>query len=642
MLTGQEVDDPDFEVNDLVSLVSDRASAIGMIGVVCCLTGIMICGSRGGIVAAIGGILFAMGWARQRRGLMTIPVVTAAIAAGIFLLIIPLQLSLESIKSFQILSGNDGTTLLRDGRLTHWRDGWEAAVSHLPLGSGLSTYAYAYLPFQETGSRTWYNHADNLWLELLTEQGIVGLVLALWILAILIGALNRMGNSADAIDHGLRVAGWYALVAILISQIFDFGLILPANLFLAVILFSIILSRDDQTRTFAPKDSRQSLFRGRHAGVASALAVVVAGFATIAAVRRLDHDARQDALIKTAEAHFDDAKPDADKLAYWTNRLQQAIAEESRPAANDTLCEFEFQRLRLKELIAANPQSKREAEEIWDATGPMSRRQQWRQFAENDQVAAAKIRPAIRTSDPRDEAYQVILAASARSLVDLPLGLSARTWQLYFDFVHGDAKRSDAALTQLSQIYRRDSQTLILLAAFAADGDDYPQAIGLLQSALSLNPPATEAALRMAQQWNGITAEDILVDDPVVWREAANFILKEQKGNDALMRRCLERLDCELCESHAELSHCRLQAANLAYALKDYDLAFQTYQLAVDVQPDDANLRFRYITRLKEVGRRDEARLQARFARQILPRDDRFDTIIQTMAREDAVPIAPE
>jgi tetratricopeptide (TPR) repeat protein len=641
-LTGQEVDDPTFEINDLVALVSDRESLIGVIGVVFCLSGIMICGSRGGIVSAIGGFLLALGWVRQRRGLMTIPVVVAAVAAGILLLIVPLRLSLESFKSFNLFSGNDRTTLLRDGRLTHWRDGWETAVAHLPSGSGLSTYAYAYLPFQQSGSRSWYHHADNLWLEMFTEQGIVGVLLSLWVLAILVGALSRMGNSADAIDHGLRVAGWYALGAILISQIFDFGLIIPANLYLTVILFSIILARDDQTRTFASEGSRPSLFRRKRSGLASTIAAVVAGIATFVAVTQLEQDARRDALIKTAEAHFDDARSDTDKLASWTSRIQQAIANQSWPEANDLLCEFEFQGLRVKELIAANPQTVEEAKEVYEATGPVNRRLQWRQVIATEQDATDKVRPAIRTTNPRDPAYQVILSASASSLVDLPLGLSSRTWQLYLDFVHDDAQRSEAALSQLSQIYRRDPHTLIILATFAGDGGDYPQATELLKSALKLAPLVTVTALKTTQRWDQISAEDILEEDPMTWRAAASFVLKEEAHNEGLLRKCIEKLRCDQCESNAEKSGCQRHAAKLAYSLKDYDLAFENYHSAVGLTPDDANMRYEYITRLKESGRRDQARSQAQNARENLPLDVRFDRFIQDMAKEDLLPTVQE
>ncbi len=641
-LTGQEVDDPAFELNDLVALVSDRESWIGVIGIVFCLTGILICGSRGGIVSAIGGFLLALGWVRQRRGLMTIPVVAAAIAAGILFLIVPLRLTLESFKSFKIFSANDGTTLLHDGRVTHWRDGWEAAVAHLPAGSGLSTYAYAYLPFQHTGSRTWYHHADNLWLEMFTEQGFVGLLLSLWILAILVGALHRMGNSADAIDHGLRVAGWYALSAILVSQIFDFGLIVPANLFLTAILFSIILARDDQTRTFTREGARGSLFRRKRSGLTSALAAVVAGVATFVAVTRLEQDAKRDAIIKTSQAHFDDARPDASKLATWTRPLEQAIADQSWPEANDLLCDFEYQSLRIKELVAANPQTENEAKEVYEATSPVSRRLQWHQANAANLDEQAQVRPAVVTSDPRDPAYQVILNASARSLIDLPLGLSARTWQLYLDFVHGDARRSEAALSQLAQIYRRDSRTLIQLATFAGDGGDYPQATSLLKSALELSPSATVTALKTTQRWDQISANDILTDDPLTWRAAADFILKQEDRDDVLLRNCLQGLHCELCETNDNESDCLFQAAELAYELKEFDVAFENYAAAVDLSPNDANRRYRYIMRLIEAGRRDQARLQARIARQNLPQDDRFESIIQNMAEEDLLPTNPQ
>ena len=70
-----------------------------------------------------------------------------------------------------------------DGRMLHWPDGLIASTAYLPLGSGLASYSYAYLPFQSDNPSEWFHHADNLWLEMLVEQGIVGMGLILTDLA---------------------------------------------------------------------------------------------------------------------------------------------------------------------------------------------------------------------------------------------------------------------------------------------------------------------------------------------------------------------------------------------------------------------------------------------------------------------------
>ena len=69
-LAGQEVDDDQFEFNDLAALVSDRESMIAIAGAVICCSGLIVCGSRGGLVALISGLLIA--FARLRKSRRTI------------------------------------------------------------------------------------------------------------------------------------------------------------------------------------------------------------------------------------------------------------------------------------------------------------------------------------------------------------------------------------------------------------------------------------------------------------------------------------------------------------------------------------------------------------------------------------------
>ncbi len=624
-LTGQEVDDPAFEVNDLVSLVSDRESLIGVIGAVICLTGILICGSRGGVVSALAGALLAMGWVRQRRGFMTVPVVGAALALGAAMLIIPLQLNLQSIRSFRIFSSADTSTILRDGRLTHWRDGWEAATAHLPAGSGLATYAYAYLPFQETSSKAWYHHADNLWLEMFTEQGAVGLALAIWILVVLIRTLARMAESVDPIDQGLRVAGWYLLGAILVSQFFDFGLIIPANLFLVVTLYSIIAAREAQTGT-DPRRTSAAPLKSRRGAITTAVATALAALALVIAHGRLATDADRETLLRSASTQLDAIRGDSAELTDWITKLRGEIGDQSWPAAHDLLCEFEHRRLRLAEVTAARPVTQEQATQLYQATSPLERRLPWLQkLAAGDSTAI----------DTADEAYGVILEAAEKSMVALPLGSESRKWQLYLDFAHRDAQRSDTAMTQLTQFYRSNPLMLIRLAAFAGDGGDHQQAVGLLRNALTLAPQLTRAALEMTERWPQVSPTEILYDDSLVWRQAAIYVLGKEDKNQDLLAGCQGRLACETCQTKTERSGCEVLAADVAFELEDYQQSFEHFRIAVRLKPTDANLRYKYITRLKAGGNRSEALEQARIGRDLSPKDDRFDRIIRKMAEED-------
>lgn len=626
-LTGQEVDDPSFEVNDFVSLVSDRDSIIGVIGGVICLAGILICGSRGGVVSAVAGCLFATGWVRQRRGLTTIPVIAASLAICVALLTIPLKLNLESLRSLNVFSAADQTTLLRDGRLPHWRDGWETAVNHLPAGSGMGTYAYAYLPFQEKGSRSWFHHADNLWLELVVEQGVIGILLVAWIAFLIVRTLVRLSESPDPIDQGLRVAGWYALGAIAVSQVFDFGLIIPCNLFLVTILFSVIIARESQVANASNAPSTGIQFHSRRgAGIAVALACLA--WVTLAfSTQRLWADATKESTLRTAATEIDAIRGNADQLDNWIDQLESTTNQQAWPDGSDLLCEFMHLRQRLDEVTAAEPATAEEATQQYQATDLLERRLPWRR----------QLLDSGETGQPSasDLAYLPIVETANASMLSLPLGPQSRKWQVYLDFAHRDVARSDAALEQLQQFYRNNPQMLLRLAVFAGDGGNERKAIELFRAAVELHPPTVAQVLKTATRFPNIATVELLTDDPVVWRIALSEELAKEQQSTSLLRQSLAKLDCVSCQSKEELAQCEFLTGEAALLLGDHETAFEHFFEAIDNRPTDADLRFKIVSRLKEAGRQKEALHHAREGRRITPDDPRFERIIQWMAEDE-------
>lgn len=627
-LTGQQLDDPTFEANDLLALVGDWGAAISLLTGTMCMTGILISGSRGAIVATLAGLILALGWIR-RRGFTAVAVAGGFLLVSSALLFSPLQLNAQSIRNLNFFSGNDTSTLLNDGRVTHWGDGWRAAVAHLPGGSGLSTYSYAYLPHQQSGSDVWYHHAENLWLELVAEQGLFGIVITAAIVLMVIQHLRRLGDSPNPIDQGLRVSGWFALGAIVVSQVFDFGLIIPANLFVTCILFSIVLSRDAITSDSKPV-SRPVLWRNFvQAGFVCSLVAI----ATIVSVIHLGRDAREASLLRTAAAHVDASRGDPSALAEWSKRLDVGLEERFWPALNDLRCEVEYAKLRLEEVTAAAPATAAEAVVLYDATRPSERRLAWRR-----PILGANAIPAIPVLDPKDAKYDGILAASQKSLLACPLAPEPRKWQLYLDFVHRDRSRSDAAVSQLTQFYRGNPEMLVRLAELAAGGEDYLRAAELLSSAITLSAEYTSDALEMTDRWDALSLEEILKDKPEAWRSVASDLLERRPTNTRLLNKCRESLECESCETNRERAECEASAAGLALQTDEQEIAFEHYQTAIKLSPVDVQLRYEFVRSLQKAGRRKEARRQAQIARDVLPDEGRFDTIIQQMADEDRLP----
>ncbi len=215
-MTGLEVDDPSFEFNDLFSLINDRESAVGVAGAAVCLTGLLVCGSRGGIVSALAGGLLAFGWVRQRRGFISLPVVGAVIAIAVACLVVPFNLDLTSLQRFEAIRGSgylDDSAGWALETLARRHGGWHRPSScrirtcqPMPMPISLSSKPVlspgTIMP-TTSGWNYWWSKGWSASASLCSSSSFV------------VQSLNQLGLSTDPLDQGLRTTGWYALGAIL-------------------------------------------------------------------------------------------------------------------------------------------------------------------------------------------------------------------------------------------------------------------------------------------------------------------------------------------------------------------------------------------------------------------------------------------
>ena len=643
-MTGQELDDDQFEFNDLASLTSDRDSIVGVVCMVFCIGGLLLCGSRGGLASALCGALFAFGWVRQRRGLMTLPIVGAAAAVAAAILIIPFQLDLASISRFEFLDP-EASSLLADGRMNHWPEGFAAAKAHFPLGSGLSTYAYAYLPHQSSGMPGWAHHADNLWLELLVEQGYIGIIFVLVLLVICIRSLVRIRHSPDPIDHGLRTTGWYFVGVVLLSQLFDFGLIVPANLVLLVVFMGALVARDaamhkamnaerldeypSESEDGDDESEKPSISKGRALfhRFRGRLAVAILGVIAVAvswqAMPQLRRDAVVELLARSVDHEVESIATDSQALKDWSQELNKNLGDDPEPALLDTLADVEYRRARLFEVIQSNPSSVEESSRIYQMTNAVNRRTKPTDESRANQAEVV-------------EAYRVSKKLYERSLRQLPLGIVNRSGQLYLDFVDPNPDQTQQVMQQLQSLYHKKPKTLILLGEFAANSKYETYAAQMWRDAVRLNPAYTEKVIKLSNAYPDISIKDVIPEDAASTRKATSYVLRtNEPGAEEYLAEAVERLDCSACESLEEKADCYSLSGDVAYRLGQYDSAFGKYHEAIKHAPANGNIALKLVKRLRTQGRNPESLMEARKARARVPNDQRFDEVIKQMAADD-------
>ena len=134
-----------------------------------------------------------------------------------------------------------------DQRWGQWVDGFSAAMSHLPSGTGLGTYGHSTLAFQSEPRGYWFHDAHNQYLEVLTETGLIGIAL-LFVGLFWFGRLSltlfRTSGKTNLKHIGTRQAWGTAGIMLLICggvhSCIDFVIKIPANLFLYSILVAAV------------------------------------------------------------------------------------------------------------------------------------------------------------------------------------------------------------------------------------------------------------------------------------------------------------------------------------------------------------------------------------------------------------------
>ncbi len=367
-------------------------------------TGIVATSSRGGTLALGGAGVVTMGllFSRDRfRGLA---------GAGAAFLVLCLLLGAwvglgdrvgERWKSVSL------ETFLQDNRWAHWRDAFAATRDFPVLGSGLGTYRYAYLPYQQTTSGVRYFNADNQYVEGLLEGGVVGL--ALMLTAGLAGAAcvaSLARRSAAGTADPFVVAGAFVLVSQVIAAFFDFGVSISATMLALVVLVGSIAGRAGQTLLAAgwsaPRFPRLIAFPAiRNASLAGTICLLfVAGGAW--SLRELSASSqawRNRRSVPRLE------RPDAmtnDEITAAIARLEQdAEARPDDAETHQTLADLWIYRFRQREFQKTAQMPTADRQRAWEATDPLTLAGQvnvWARQGQLERVRMVAEAPAIRES----------------------------------------------------------------------------------------------------------------------------------------------------------------------------------------------------------------------------------------------------
>ncbi|MHB1557203.1 MAG: O-antigen ligase family protein [Isosphaeraceae bacterium] len=201
------------------------------------LAGLIASQSRSGFVGmAAAGILLSVVAGRR--------VATRAVAVAA--LAVPAALALwiavdSSAASRRVVSIGDAGSLA--DRLEIWGASLRAGAHHRLLGSGLGSFAVAVAAETPTDYGVVFARAENEYLDILLEGGVVGLaIVAAGLVALVRRGLRSLAAATDPRDRTLIAGALFSLTALAVQAAGDFSPHIPAVAVTAVILAAHICS----------------------------------------------------------------------------------------------------------------------------------------------------------------------------------------------------------------------------------------------------------------------------------------------------------------------------------------------------------------------------------------------------------------
>jgi O-antigen ligase len=160
---------------------------LAALAALCVATGIVLTGSRGGLLA-VGAALIVLVW--QLRGAAW---AAGALTAGCVVLLL-------AATTLPAATGARLSSVSSSGRAQVWEVGLRTCEHSCLLGTGWSTFPTDYRNTLLTapdlaGHGTLSYRAHNMWLALLVEVGVVGVLVMALLVALLLREVRRLGRS---------------------------------------------------------------------------------------------------------------------------------------------------------------------------------------------------------------------------------------------------------------------------------------------------------------------------------------------------------------------------------------------------------------------------------------------------------------
>lgn len=215
-------------------------TAIGLMGVA-----LILSGSRGGLAALLAEVCFLVILTTKTQNYNQF-VLKIGLSIALVAIIVGGAILVGGESSLTRISETAGSDNVTSGRTEIWNVSLQIIKDNLPFGAGIGAYSVAYTPYDTYNGLMRVEQAHNDYLQVLTDAGLVGLIIGAGFLFLLFKTGLKNVSTKNTFRHGVAVGALAGCFAVLVHSFFDFVLHTTAVsvLFLTLMALVVVSGRE--------------------------------------------------------------------------------------------------------------------------------------------------------------------------------------------------------------------------------------------------------------------------------------------------------------------------------------------------------------------------------------------------------------
>lgn len=232
-------------------------TAIGLMGVA-----LILSGSRGGLAALLAEVVFLIILTTKTKNYNQF-VLKIGLSGALVAIIVVGAILVGGESSLTRISETAGSDNVTSGRTEIWNVSLQIMKDNLPFGAGLGAYSVAYTPYDTYNGLMRVEQAHNDYLQVLTDAGLVGLIIGAAFLFLLFKTGLKNVDTKNTFRRGVAIGALAGCFAVLVHSFFDFVLHTTAVsvLFLTLMALVVVSGRqfaDDVVNPLIRKKKRSN------------------------------------------------------------------------------------------------------------------------------------------------------------------------------------------------------------------------------------------------------------------------------------------------------------------------------------------------------------------------------------------------